>query len=61
MSNMLTFFITERRTNSMSKELCEKLLVVLGKRVVRNNVNSTCAFITFQPKLPKGADKFRKQ
>ncbi len=31
-----------------------------AESVVKTNVNSTCFFVAHQPKLPKGAEKFRK-
>lgn len=32
-----------------------------AESVVKTNVNSTCIFVAHQPKLPKGAEKFRKK
>lgn len=33
---------------------------VLALLMVINNVNSTCAWVMHQPKLPKEAEKFKK-
>jgi len=45
------------------KRILSKLEVGIGKtayQVVKKNVNSTCIYSIYQPKLPKGAEKLRK-
>lgn len=38
----------------------KKMVAKVSEAVVKANVNSTCVFVAHQPKLPKGAEKFRK-
>ena len=40
--------------------LAKKALAKAAKAVVSSNVNSACIFVAYQPKLPKGAEKLRK-
>lgn len=47
----------------MKKEVMMKLekgVAGIAKRFAKNNVNATCSFAIYQPKLPKGADKLKK-
>lgn len=38
----------------------KKAIATAAKMATVANVNSACAFVVHQPKLPKGADKLRK-
>ncbi|MCR1973627.1 cyclic lactone autoinducer peptide [Clostridium sporogenes] len=37
-----------------------KVLASLALMVTAYNVNAACIFLVHQPKMPKGAEKFRK-
>lgn len=46
------------------KKFTQTAKIVMAKAaesVVKTNVNSACIFVAHQPKLPKGAEKFRKK
>lgn len=43
----------------MTKKKLMNVVADLSLAVVKVNVNSGCMFIAHQPKLPKGADRFR--
>lgn len=38
----------------------KKAVAAAAKMATAANVNSACAFVVHQPKLPKGAEKLRK-
>ncbi len=38
----------------------KKAVAAAAKMATTANVNSACAFVVYQPKLPKGAEKLRK-
>ena len=38
----------------------KKAIVAAAKMATAANVNSTCMFVAYQPKLPKDAKKLRK-
>lgn len=41
--------------------VAKKMVARASEAVVSSNVNSACVFVVHQPKLPKGAEKFRKK
>lgn len=43
-----------------SKNVVKKAIAAAAKMATSVNVNSACAFVIHQPKLPKGAEKLRK-
>ncbi|MCM1166501.1 MAG: cyclic lactone autoinducer peptide [Lachnospiraceae bacterium] len=43
-----------------SKSIAKKAIAAAAKMATSVNVNSACAFVIHQPKLPKGAEKLRK-
>ncbi|WP_419024560.1 cyclic lactone autoinducer peptide [Emergencia sp.] len=45
--------------NILKKKSME-LLAKEAKLMTKFNVNSTCRSITYQPQMPKGADKLKK-
>lgn len=40
--------------------IIKKAIATTARMATTINVNSTCAFVVHQPKLPKGAEKLRK-
>ena len=40
--------------------MVKKAIASAAKAATSANVNSACAFVIHQPKLPKGAEKLRK-
>ena len=50
-----------KNNNKGSKMLgFKKAVAATAKMATTANVNSACAFVVHQPKLPKGAEKLRK-
>ncbi|SFR69241.1 cyclic lactone autoinducer peptide [Anaeromicropila populeti] len=43
-----------------TKDTVKAAIVSLSEQVVKNNVNCACWWFLHQPKLPKGAEKFKK-
>lgn len=51
----------QRKENeSMKKIDCEKAVAEFAYKLVKQNVNCACLFWTYQPKLPKAAEKLKK-
>lgn len=50
----------ENSKNNSKKSVAKKAIAVAAKMATTANVNSACAFVIHQPKLPKGAEKLRK-
>lgn len=38
----------------------KKVIAAVARTATISNINSTCFFVAYQPKLPKGSEKFRK-
>lgn len=43
----------------MEKKTYGRILVGVADRVMKTSVNQACVFFTYQPKLPKGVEKFK--
>lgn len=53
----------ERRAGAMNKiaEKCSKAVAGLALAVTKQNVNSTCMFVMYQPELPENAKMLKKK
>ena len=45
----------------MKSKTYEKVLKGTVDKLLESHVNSACWFIVYQPKLPKGAEKFKRK
>ena len=46
--------------NGFESQNFKKVIATVAKTATLININSTCFFVAYQPKLPKAADKLRK-
>ena len=49
----------KRRTTKMRKEL-KKIVEKIAIKAASSNVNETCSWITYQPKVPESVKKLKK-
>lgn len=49
-----------KNSKNNTGSIAKKVIAAAAKTAATVNVNSTCAFVIHQPKLPKDAKKLRK-
>lgn len=59
-NNTINHIKEEVNIVNILKKKSMELLAKEAKLMTKFNVNSTCRSITYQPQMPKGADKLKK-